>query len=779
MKVGAAGGTVEAWLAFDSFSFGKAYEWLENNLKEEEWKRAKKPSLGFERMGIDLNTIEEEEEEEEPEQTAHCTPPQFPVPVAEETPMCPELWHACAGPRIWLPKKGSLVVYLPQGHIEQLEDLDGGDDGGRGGICRGDLPPHVFCRVVDLKLHADTVTDEVYAELCLFAESEAFEQRLKKGEVEDNEAEESVELASRPSIPHMFCKTLTASDTSTHGGFSVPRRAAEDCFPPLDYKLQRPSQELVAKDLHGTEWRFRHIYRGQPRRHLLTTGWSAFVNRKKLILGDAVLFLRGNDGELRLGIRRATQFKSSTNSSTHTSRNLNLTTLPVVANAVSARKVFHVYYDPRGSSSDFIVPYWKFVKSFKNPVSVGARFRMICESEDARDRRSTGLITGINEVDPVRWPGSKWRCLSVSWDDNREFGQCSRLSPWEIERTGSILGSVSLSTADSKRAKISLPLHNMEYWVANGNGCPDSRKSSSFRKVLQGQEVTKIRAFNNASAAAPISEVQISRYSEDDACSAAANSSKISASVSGGMFRVPLGNSEFPSDCTGLNESTRFQKVLQGQEIFSKVPLLGVPSDSHPRDRAYCMFDYSPTYHGLSKLSNTSCRSITPAQQSLSPVPVSSPSSVLMFQEKKSRNSLTKSISSMKCHDNGGDGFYFAKPNCTETFHRDSNILFWPQSMSFPSSNPQRQVVKADVPLPHCKLGLENEQNGCKLFGFSLTDTAPLANLVDKALPASLFSTHKKVDAVVSSSMPRIPVKPLACNCTGLSALYAECVAPF
>ena len=35
------------------------------------------------------------------------------------------------------------------------------------------------------------------------------------------------------STPHMFCKTLTASDTSSHGGFSVPRRAAEDCFPPL------------------------------------------------------------------------------------------------------------------------------------------------------------------------------------------------------------------------------------------------------------------------------------------------------------------------------------------------------------------------------------------------------------------------------------------------------------------------------------------------------------------------------------------------------------------
>lgn len=32
------------------------------------------------------------------------------------------------------------------------------------------------------------------------------------------------------------------------------------CF--QDYKQQRPSQELVAKDLHGIEWKFRHIYRG-------------------------------------------------------------------------------------------------------------------------------------------------------------------------------------------------------------------------------------------------------------------------------------------------------------------------------------------------------------------------------------------------------------------------------------------------------------------------------------------------------------------------------------
>ncbi|KAH9309306.1 hypothetical protein KI387_016129, partial [Taxus chinensis] len=84
--------------------------------------------------------------------------------------------------------------------------------------------------------------------------------------------------------PHMFCKTLTASDTNIHGGFSIPRRVAEDYFPPLvvlksyfhqndynyknlentilqDYNQQQPSQEIVAKDLYGFEWKFHHIYR--------------------------------------------------------------------------------------------------------------------------------------------------------------------------------------------------------------------------------------------------------------------------------------------------------------------------------------------------------------------------------------------------------------------------------------------------------------------------------------------------------------------------------------
>ena len=63
--------------------------------------------------------------------------------------------------------------------------------------------------------------------------AQEIEQKLREGIFEGDGEEEDGEATVKMTTPHMFCKTLTASDTSTHGGFSVPRRAAEDCFPPL------------------------------------------------------------------------------------------------------------------------------------------------------------------------------------------------------------------------------------------------------------------------------------------------------------------------------------------------------------------------------------------------------------------------------------------------------------------------------------------------------------------------------------------------------------------
>ena len=39
---------------------------------------------------------------------------------AEKRCLNSELWHACAGPLVSLPTIGTRVVYLPQGHSEQV-----------------------------------------------------------------------------------------------------------------------------------------------------------------------------------------------------------------------------------------------------------------------------------------------------------------------------------------------------------------------------------------------------------------------------------------------------------------------------------------------------------------------------------------------------------------------------------------------------------------------------------------------------------------------------------
>jgi hypothetical protein len=40
--------------------------------------------------------------------------------VGSEDALYKELWHACAGPLVTLPRQGELVYYFPQGHIEQV-----------------------------------------------------------------------------------------------------------------------------------------------------------------------------------------------------------------------------------------------------------------------------------------------------------------------------------------------------------------------------------------------------------------------------------------------------------------------------------------------------------------------------------------------------------------------------------------------------------------------------------------------------------------------------------
>ncbi|KAK3218676.1 hypothetical protein Dsin_012646 [Dipteronia sinensis] len=335
-----------------------------------------------------------------------------------------ELWHACAGPLVSLPTVGTRVVYFPQGHSEQVaattnKEVD----------CHipnyPSLPPQLICQLHNVTMHADVETDEVYAQMTL--------QPLTPQEQKDTFVPMELGIPSKQPTNY-FCKTLTASDTSTHGGFSVPRRAAEKVFPSLDFTQQPPAQELIARDLHDVEWKFRHIFRGQPKRHLLTTGWSVFVSAKRLVAGDAVLFIWNEKNQLLLGIRRAIRPPTVMPSSVLSSDSMHIGLLAAAAHAAATNSCFTVFYNPRASPSEFVIPLSKYVKSvFHTRVSVGMRFRMLFETEESSVRRYMGTITGINDLDPVRWPNSHWRSVKVGWDESTAGDRQPRVSLWEIE----------------------------------------------------------------------------------------------------------------------------------------------------------------------------------------------------------------------------------------------------------------------------------------------------------------------------------------------------------
>lgn len=329
-----------------------------------------------------------------------------------------ELWKTIAGPLVDVPRHGERVFYFPQGHMEQLAAST--NQVPNQAIPQFNLPPKILCRVLDIQLKAEQETDEVYAQITLMPD---------RDQTEPIKPDLCPPEPTRPKV-HSFCKVLTASDTSTHGGFSVLRKHATECLPPLDMNQATPTQELVAKDLHGYEWHFKHIFRGQPRRHLLTTGWSTFVTSKRLVAGDSFVFLRGENGELRVGVRRVSRQQSSMPPSVISSQSMHVGVLATASHAVATQSIFVVFYKPR--TSQFIIGVNKYLEAVNNKFAVGMRFKMRFEGEDSPERRFSGTIIGSDDFSP-QWKDSKWRSLKVQWDEPASIPRPDKVSSWEIE----------------------------------------------------------------------------------------------------------------------------------------------------------------------------------------------------------------------------------------------------------------------------------------------------------------------------------------------------------
>lgn len=404
----------------------------------------------------------------------------------QQDPLYKELWYACAGPLVNVPRQGERVYYFPQGHMEQLEAST--HQGLEQQMPSFNLPSKILCKVVNVELQAERETDEVYAQIILVPE---------RDQSEVTKPDDPVPEPPRCNV-HSFCKTLTASDTSTHGGFSVLRRHADDCLPPLDMSQQPPWQELVATDLHSSEWHFRHIFRGQPRRHLLTTGWSVFVSSKKLVAGDAFIFLRGENGELRVGVRRLMRQLNNMPSSVISSHSMHLGVLATAAHAIQTRTLFSVFYKPRTSRSEFLVSVNKYLEAKSHKLSVGMRFKMRFEGDEAPERRFSGTIVGVDDTSSSSWANSEWRSLKVQWDEPSSIVRPERVSPWELEPLVATNSSNPQPAPRNKRPRPAMmpspapDLSALGIWKSPNSGEPTSVPSSEVERARdQLSSVTK------------------------------------------------------------------------------------------------------------------------------------------------------------------------------------------------------------------------------------------------------------------------------------------------
>ncbi|RZB85834.1 Auxin response factor 18 isoform H [Glycine soja] len=400
-----------------------------------------------------------------------------------ESCLDPQLWHACAGGIVQMPAVNSKVYYFPQGHAEHA-------CGPVNFRTCPKVPPFVPCRVTAVKYRADPETDEVYAKLKLIP--------LNANDVDyDRDVVGGAETQDKPAS---FAKTLTQSDANNGGGFSVPRYCAETIFPRLDYSVDPPVQNILAKDVHGETWKFRHIYRGTPRRHLLTTGWSTFVNHKKLVAGDSIVFLRAENGDLCVGIRRAKKgicggletssgwnpaggnchipyggfspfFREDDN---RISRNGNSNGLnPSVSmmgkgkvrpeavseasNLAANKKPFEVVYYPRASTPEFCVKASLVEAALQIRWCSGIRFKMAFETEDSsRISWFMGTISSAQVADPLNWPNSPWRLLQVTWDEPDLLQNVRRVSPWLVELVSN-MPAIHFSPFSPPRKKLRLP----------------------------------------------------------------------------------------------------------------------------------------------------------------------------------------------------------------------------------------------------------------------------------------------------------------------------------
>ncbi|KAG2709178.1 hypothetical protein I3843_05G206000 [Carya illinoinensis] len=384
-------------------------------------------------------------------------PPRDPSPANNLRRLDPKIWRACAGNSVQIPTVHSRVYYFPQGHVEQSSSRP---------TFLSPLvlsKPLIPCHISAVEFLADPITDEVFAKLLLqpinAQLSSSFLDPSRFNQPDRNEG------AGEPDKLVSFSKILTPSDANNGGGFSVPRFCADSIFPPLNYQAEPPVQNLSVTDVHGVVWDFRHIYRGTPRRHLLTTGWSKFVNHKKLVAGDSVVFMRNSRGQMFIGVRRAVRSsnadcggrwslqiaeatKGTPDDDNASGREgfsrsgkvrLSAEAVAEAAELAAQEMPFEVVYYPKAGWSDFVVKAEVVEEALNMFWTAGMRVKMAMETEDSsRMTWFQGTVSSASVPDSGPWRGSPWRLLQVTWDEPGVLQNAKGVSPWQVEHVSPV-----------------------------------------------------------------------------------------------------------------------------------------------------------------------------------------------------------------------------------------------------------------------------------------------------------------------------------------------------
>ncbi|KAK8968551.1 Auxin response factor 15 [Platanthera guangdongensis] len=297
---------------------------------------------------------------------------------------------------------------------------------------------------------------------------------------------------------------------------------------------------------------------------------------------------------------------------------------------------------------------------------------------------------------------------------------------------------------------------------AGGGGYQSLGESARFHKVLQGQEIFGYKTpYNGGDATLPqLSAMRNHHLPEMRRCIANPNSCLLAGS--GGNARVPPGNTDIYYESTGFGESVRFHKVLQGQEIVPVLPSyrgFGVKGLQEldgskifePYNAGRCP---APPLQGY-------CTYIQPCT---SAAQVSSPSSVLMFQQATSQLPSTHSLYDSSEREKADDCSLFTQfpPSEAARLHHSSSTMAFNENVTNFTVPVQKNIIHG------------GGGSGCRLFGFSLTEEIPVANVVGSSLSEAPSLIETSIKSPFSNQRPQMSTKNGGHGCTRVCFFFGD-----